>query len=221
MRIGIIQASSQRGRNAVLEECTRKALAGSGRNDTVINYGVYPEEEAQFSYIEAAINASLLLATGTVDFIITGCSSGQGMMLACNSLPDVRCGYLPTPQDAYLFGRINDGNAVSLPLGLNYGWAGEINLQCTLDKLFDGAFGGGYPPEEAERKKRDTEALKRIGMITRKSWPEVFDLYDRTLMHKALQWKRVQEDIRKHGKHAELMLLMEHMKRTGEGKGTA
>ena len=33
-----------------------------------------------------------------------------------------------------LFGRINDGNAVSLPLGLNFGWAGEINLQSTIEK---------------------------------------------------------------------------------------
>ena len=125
------------------------------------------------------------------------------------------------PEETILSAEPEGVSGPGQPLGLNYGWAGEINLQCTLDKLFDGAFGGGYPPEEAERKKRDTEALKRIGMITRKSWPEVFDLYDRTLMHKALQWKTVQEDIRKHGKHAELMLLMEHMKRTGEGKGTA
>ena len=29
---------------------------------------------------------SLLIESGAVDFVVTGCSSGQGMMLACNSL---------------------------------------------------------------------------------------------------------------------------------------
>ena len=157
MRIGVIQASSQSGKNELLYECTCKAAEHNSRNDEVINYGVFRNESASFSYVEAALNISLLLASGTVDFVVTGCSSGQGMMLACNSLPAVLCGYTPTPQDAFLFGRINGGNAVSLPLGLNFGWLGEINLQCTLDKLFEGDFGCGFPPEEAARKKRDTE----------------------------------------------------------------
>ena len=82
------------------------------------------------------------------------------MMLACNSLPNVICGYAENPQDAFLFGRINDGNAVSIPLGLNFGWAGGINLQCAIEKLFAGAFGIGYPPEDAERKIQDTLLLK-------------------------------------------------------------
>ena len=59
----------------------------------------------------------MLLANRTVDFIVTGCSSGQGMMLACNSMPGVICRYAPTPKDAYLFAQINNGNAISLPLG--------------------------------------------------------------------------------------------------------
>ena len=73
------------------------------------------------------------------------------MMIACNSLPNLICGYLPTPQDAYLFGRINDGNVASLPLGLNYGWAGEINLKVTLQQLFEEPFGIGYPLKELDQ----------------------------------------------------------------------
>lgn len=71
--------------------------------------------------------------------------------MACNVLPNVLCGFIQNPQDAFLFGRINDGNAVSLSLGLGYGWLGELNLQYTLEKLFDGEFGIGYPPESADR----------------------------------------------------------------------
>jgi ribose 5-phosphate isomerase RpiB len=209
MRIGIIQASSQRGKNPVLYRCTCRALAQNGRGDTVVNYGVFPEEDAAFSYVETAVCISLLLCGGAADFIVTGCSSGQGMMLACNSLPGVLCGYAPTPQDAFLFGRINGGNALSLPLGLNYGWMGEINLQCTLDRLFDGPFGCGYPPEEAERKRRDMALLQGLGRITKKTLPEAFPQYDPALTRKALQWTAVRQDILSHGTNPEILALLE------------
>ena len=208
MRIGVIQASSQRGKNAALYQCACEAVKRGGRGDTVVNYGVFPEEKTEFSYIETALNISLLLSGGAVDFVVTGCSSGQGMMLACNSLPAVLCGFIQTPQDAFLFGRINGGNAVSLPLGLNYGWLGEISLQCTLDKLFEGEFGCGYPPQEAERKKRDTEALHRINRITKKTLPEVLPLYDPRLVKKALQWRSVREDLLRHCKDEKILSLI-------------
>ena len=144
----------------LLYDCTMKAV--EQHHYDVINFGCFVDEEESYSYVEIAVCASILLSSGAVDFIVTGCSSGQGMMLACNSLPGILCGYVESPQDAYLFGRINGGNAASFPLGLNFGWAGEINLQCTLDKLFDGAFGEGYPKDEAARKKKDTEILKKI-----------------------------------------------------------
>ena len=209
MRIGVIQASSQRDKNEILYHCTCRAAEKNGRKDTVVNYGILRGDDSQFSYVETAVNISLLLSSGTADFIVTGCSSGQGMMLACNSLPGVMCGYVQTPQDAFLFGRINDGNAVSLPLGLNFGWLGEINLQCTLDKLFEGAFGCGYPPEDAERKTRDTQMLKRISAITKKTLPEVLDQYDRELIRKALEWRTVREDIRQNAVHPEIAMLIE------------
>lgn len=201
MRIGVIQASSQKSKNEALYRCTCQAVENNGRQDTVVNFGVFPDQDASFSYIETALNISLLLSSGAVDFIVTGCSSGQGMMLACNSLPGVLCGFVQTPQDAYLFGRINGGNAASLPLGLNYGWLGEINLQCTLDKLFDGAFGCGYPPEEAERKRHDTEALKKVNAITKRTLTETLAQYDQGLVQKALRWESVQEYVRQYGIH--------------------
>ncbi|MBR3105665.1 MAG: RpiB/LacA/LacB family sugar-phosphate isomerase [Clostridia bacterium] len=209
MRIGVIQASSQREKNEALYRCVCQALEKNGRRDTAVNYGVFLNESASFSYIETALNISLLLSCGVVDFVVTGCSSGQGMMLACNSLPGVLCGFVQTPQDAFLFGRINGGNAASLPLGLNYGWLGEINLQCTLDKLFEGEFGCGFPPEDAERKRRDTEALKEINRVTKKTLPEALDQYDRKLIMKALQWKAVREDLFRYGSRPEIVSLIE------------
>ena len=158
MRIGVIQASSQAGKNDMIFRTVRQAAAGS----EVINFGCRPEEEERYSYVEISLLAGLLLASGAVDFIVTGCSSGQGMMLACNSFPGVLCGYAPTPKDAYLFAQINNGNAVSLPLGEEYTWAGRDNLEQTIRKLFSEPFGQGYPKGEASRKLRDTVLLKEL-----------------------------------------------------------
>lgn len=200
MKVGVIQASSQREKNPLIYDCTKRAAEPHGH--TVKNFGVFPEETENWSYVETAFLISLLLSSGAVDFIVTGCSSGQGMMLACNSLPGVLCGYLPTPQDAFLFGRINGGNAASLPLGLGFGWMGEINLQCTLDKLFEGGFGVGWPPEEAERKRRDAGLLRKLSGITKRGMTECFERYPRELTVKALTRGNVMEYIEKFGKVA-------------------
>lgn len=210
MKIGVIQAFSQKDKNELLYACTRKAAEGKGYE--VINFGVEKEETVPYSYVETAVSISLLLASGSLDFIVTGCSSGQGMMLACNSLPGVLCGYIPTPPDAFLFGRINGGNAVSLPLGLNFGWAGEINLQCTLDELFHGTFGTGYPAQEAVRKRRDTALLKELNRLTKKSWQDIYGGMDAELLEKVLGRKKVCDYIVRYGQEESIRRLIEHHK---------
>ena len=185
MKIAVLQASTQKDKNALLETCVKRA-AGTGRNE-VINFGIFPEETMTFSYIQTALCISLLLESKSVDFVVTGCSSGQGMMLACNSLPGILCGYVSNPSDAYLFGRINDGNAISYPLGLNFGWAAEINLQNTLDRLFDEPFGIGYPKEQAARKRQDTIILKKINAATKKRLTDVLPLLDQAFVKSVLQ----------------------------------
>ena len=127
MKIGVIQASSQIEKNNMLYECTKDY-------GEVINFGCFENEE-NYSYVEIDLEICLLISSQAVDFVVTGCSSGQGMMIACNSLPNLICGYLPTPQDAYLFGRINDGNVASLPLGLNYGWSEDTKKIKDLNQL--------------------------------------------------------------------------------------
>ena len=100
MKIGVIQASSQAGRNSYIYETVRR-FAPEGAE--VINFGCTPKETNKYSYVDISILIGLLLESESVDFVVTGCSSGQGMMLACNSMPGVLCGYAPTPKDAYLY----------------------------------------------------------------------------------------------------------------------
>ncbi len=145
-----------------------------------------------------------MLSSKAVDFVVTGCSSGQGMMLACNSMPGVLCGYIPTPQDAYLFAQINDGNAVSLPLGEEYTWAGEENFEKTIAKLFSEPFGQGYPKSEAERKLEDTKLLKRIRNNSQVSMIELLNALEKPLLDKVLRKIDVVEYIIENGKDEEI-----------------
>lgn len=194
MKIGVIQASTRTNLNNLLFEATKKAAKGH----EVVNLGVFPDETENYSYVEIALMVSLLIETGSLDFVVTGCSSGQGMMLACNSLPGVSCGFLPTPQDAYLFGRINNGNVASLPLGLNFGWSGELNVQYTLDKLFDGDFGVGYPPQDARRKQVEAQSLQQLSRLTKRTFMEIADDIDqhllKKLLHREILWKCLLEN---------------------------
>ena len=106
---------------------------------------------------------------------------------------------MPTPQDAFLFGRINGGNAASLPLGLNFGWMGEINLQGTLDQLFHGGFGVGWPPSEAERKRADTRLLRQLNGMVKRDFAGCSDHFPQELAAKALARKNVADYIRAYG----------------------
>ena len=195
MKIGVIQASSQAGKNSLIYNTVRKYAPEA----EVINFGCTEEEQEQYSYIEISLLAGMLLASGAVDFIVTGCSSGQGMMLACNSFPGVLCGYAPTPTDAYLFAQINNGNAVSLPLGEEYSWTGLENFEATIARLFSEPFGQGYPKGEAARKLRDTELLKSIRRNSQRSAAELLNSLDKNVVESILRKKNVIEYILKHG----------------------
>ena len=179
MRIGVIQASSQSTKNQIIYDAVLKYAP---KKSEVINFGCTMEENEKYSYIEISILVGILLASRTVDFVVTGCSSGQGMMLACNSMPDVICGYAPTPKDAYLFVQINNGNAISLPLGEDYTWSGIENLEKTIEALFSETFGKGYPKSEAERKIRDSEKLKEIRRIGQVQFKELLNILDISLL---------------------------------------
>ena len=188
MRIGVIVPSTQSSKSELIVNAVREAQPEA----EVLNLGCFASDVEQYSYVEIALAIALLLHSKAADFVVTGCSSGQGMMLACNAMPGVLCGYIPTPQDAYLFGRINAGNVVSLPLGLGFGWAGELNLRYTLKALFDGPFGSGYPAEHAERKRRDTLLLKQLKEQSQKDMAGFLAAVDKELLAKIYRNKHLQ-----------------------------
>ncbi len=195
MRTGVIQASSQAAKNLLLYETVKRYAPDS----EVINFGCAPDEPLRYSYIEISVLIGLLLASGSIDFVVTGCSSGQGMMLACNSMPGVLCGYAASPMDAYLFAQINDGNAISLPLGEGYTWAGYENFEKTIEKLFCEPFGQGYPKNEADRKLRDTLTLKKIRRSSQVGCVDLLEKLDGSLIQTILKKRNVIDYILEHG----------------------
>lgn len=191
MKIGVIQASSQISKNRLLYECTKKYAKGH----EVINFGCDDYDTDKYSYLEIALEAGLLLISGAVDFVITGCSSGQGMMLAMNSIPGVMCGYTPSPMDAYMYVQINNGNAVSLPLGEEYSYTGEENMAKTIEMIFKEPFGGGYPKSEAERKIKDSRVLKEIRKKSQVAEITFLKSLDEKFIDKVLSRKNVTDYI--------------------------
>ena len=196
MKIAVIQASSQAEKNELIYSTVKKYASGCD----VINFGCTKDETIKYSYIEISVLVGLLLASGAVDFVVTGCSSGQGMMLACNNMPGVLCGYIPTPQDAYLFAQINDGNAV-FPVK-------HFNGTEPLAKLFSEPFGQGYPKSEAARKLQDTKLLKSIRKSSQVTMADLIKSLEKPLLDKVLSKKDVIEFILNNGTDEELSLLI-------------
>lgn len=157
-----------------------------------------------YRYVEISVLIGLLIASGSVDFIVTGCSSGQGMMLACNSMPGVICGYAPTPKDAYLFVQINNGNVISLPLGEEYTWSGAVNFEATIEKLFSELFGQGYPKSEAVRKQKDTEKLKEIRALSQVNMLDLIKRMDREVTEAIMKKEEVVSFVLNNGRNPEI-----------------
>ena len=148
MKIALIIENSQAAKSDIVYTALKNVAEPLGHE--VHHYGMYSaEDEASLTYVMNGLLAGTLLNSGAADFVITGCGTGMGSMLACNSMPGVFCGLVIDPTDAFLFGQINDGNAMSMPYAKGFGWAAELNLEDCYRKLFEHERGVGYPKERA------------------------------------------------------------------------
>ena len=107
MKIALINENSQAAKNAIALNSLKTVV--EPMEHTVVNYGMYtPEDECQLTYVQVGILAAVILNSGAADYVITGCGTGEGAMLACNSFPGVICGHVEDALDAYTFAQIND-----------------------------------------------------------------------------------------------------------------
>ncbi len=165
MKIALINENSQAAKNAMIEKALRKVAEPMGYE--VFNYGMYAADDAaQLTYVQNGILAAVLLNSGAADYVVTGCGTGEGAMLALNSFPGVICGHVEDALDAYTFAQINDGNAIALPFAKGFGWGGDLNLEYIFEKLWCEESGGGYPKERAVPEKANKKILDEVKVQT-------------------------------------------------------
>lgn len=192
MKIALINENSQATKNAIVYTALKEEADKKGH--IVYNYGMYSaEDDVQLTYVKNGLLASILLTTKAVDFVVTGCGTGQGAMLACNSFPNVLCGHVTDPLDAFLFGQVNDGNCIAMPFAQNFGWGGEVNLRYTFEKLFSEEFGGGFPKERREPEQRNKKILDGVKEITYRPLIDILKEIDRDFLKETISGKHFKE----------------------------
>ena len=192
MRIALINENSQAAKNGIILNALLKVVEPMGH--TVGNYGMYAADDAaQLTYVQCGILAAILLNSGAADYVVTGCGTGEGAMLALNSFPGVICGHVEDPVDAYTFAHVNDGNAVAMPFAKGFGWGGELNLEYCFEKLFGFGHGQGYPPERREPEMRNKAILDEVRAKTLRPLLEVLPQLDPSLVKGAVAGEHFSE----------------------------
>lgn len=189
MKIALITENSQAAKNGIINEALTAVAEPLGHQ--VFNYGMYTaEDEASLTYVMNGLLTGILLNSGAADFVVTGCGTGMGSMLACNAMPGVFCGLIIDPTDAFLFSQINDGNAISMPYAKGFGWAAELNLQDCYRKIFENEGGAGYPKERAQIMAKNRSILKDLKAASCNDMLTVLKNVDQDLLRAAIAGER-------------------------------
>ncbi|HEW0475679.1 TPA: RpiB/LacA/LacB family sugar-phosphate isomerase [Streptococcus pneumoniae] len=192
MKIALINENSQASKNHIIYDSLKEAT--DKKDYQLFNYGMHGEEgESQLTYVQNGLMAAILLNTKTVDFVVTGCGTGVGAMLALNSFPGVVCGLAVDPTDAYLYSQINGGNALSIPYAKGFGWGAELTLKLMFERLFAEEMGGGYPRERVIPEQRNARILNEVKQITHNDLMTILKTIDQDFLKDTISGKYFQE----------------------------
>jgi len=192
MKIALIIENSQAAKSSIVHDALKSVAEPLGHQ--VHHYGMYSaEDKASLTYVMNGLLAGILLNSKAADFVVTGCGTGMGSMLACNAMPGVFCGLVIDPTDAFLFAQINDGNAIAMPYAKGFGWAAELNLQDCYRKIFEGERGVGYPKERAAIMAKNRGILKELKAASCKDMLSVLKSVDQELLKAAVAGERFEE----------------------------
>jgi ribose 5-phosphate isomerase RpiB len=192
MKIALIMENSQAAKSETVHKALKAVAEPAGH--TVSHYGMYAaDDDAQLTYVMNGLLAGILINSGAADFIVSGCGTGMGAMLALNAMPNVVCGLVIDPTDAFLFGQINDGNAISMPYAKGFGWAAELNLQDCYRKLFEIERGVGYPKERAEIMAKNRNIFSDVKAAATQDMLTVMKSVDPALLKSAISGAQFEE----------------------------
>ncbi len=203
MRIALINENSQAAKNEIIYTALNKVATKYGH--TVDNYGMKNAEDKPLTYVQNGLLASILINSGAADFVVTGCGTGEGALLALNSFPGVICGYVVEPSDAYLFGQINDGNAIAQPFAKGFGWGAELNLENVYENLFKAPFGGGYPKERVIPEQRNKKILDGVKSITYRPLLDILKDIDKDFLLETIDRDTFKDLFFKNAKNEEIV----------------
>jgi|GEM_PF-126649 len=150
-------------------------------------------KEAMQKSLQNPEDELILLNSKAADYVVTGCGTGQGAMLALNSFPGVICGLVTDPSDGYMFAQINDGNAIAMPFAKGFGWGAELNLEYAFEKLFSEESGQGYPRERAVPEQRNKKILDGVRENNLKDLITCLKGLDQDLVKGALSGEKFKE----------------------------
>jgi len=210
MKIALMMENSQAAKNVIV----LKELEGVAQplGHQVFNVGMSDEQDHHLTYIHLGIQASILLNSQAVDFVVAGCGTGQGALMSLNIHPGVVCGYCIDPADAYLFAQINNGNALSLPFAKGFGWGAELNLRFIFEKAFTGEKGTGYPPERKEPQVRNAGLLNQVkAAVIKDNYLDTLRAIDPELVRTAVSGPRFQQCLSEHGKNQEIVAFVRQL----------
>lgn len=190
MKIALMNEFSQASKNEIVLAQLQSVAQETGHE--VFNVGMDGDNDHRLTYIHLGIMASLLLNAKAVDFVVSGCGTGQGALMSLNAHPGVVCGYCIDPADAYLFAQINNGNALALPFAKGFGWGAELNVRYIFEKAFSGDTGLGYPPERRESQVTNAGILNEIKAATSRPLIEGLKAIDQALVKQAVGGEKFQ-----------------------------
>lgn len=208
MKIALMMENSQASKNATILNELTSVVEPLGY--AVSNVGMSDENDHHLTYIHLGIQASLLLNSKAVDFVVAGCGTGQGAMMSLNLHPGVACGYCLEPSDAFLFNQINNGNAIALAFAKGFGWAAELNARYIFEKAFTGPRGEGYPVERKTPQIKNARILSEVkAAVNKESYLETLKAIDPELVKTAVTGKRFQKCFFAHCQDDEIKVFVQ------------
>jgi len=91
MKIALIIENSQSAKSSIVHSALTSVTDPLGYD--VHHYGMYgADDDTSLTYVMNGILSGILLNSKAADFVVTGCGTGMGAMLACNAMPGVFCG---------------------------------------------------------------------------------------------------------------------------------
>jgi ribose 5-phosphate isomerase B len=192
MKIALVNEVSQANKNGIILEQLLKVA--DQYNHEIYNVGMTSaEQKPVISYIHLGLMSSILLNAKAVDFVVTGCGTGQAACMSLNNYPGVLCGLVSDPTDGYLFVQINNGNAIALPYAKGFGWGGELNLYNIFEKTFSCERGNGYPPERRDVQQSFKTWLDKTKELVNKDIMTILDSVKREFLRECCTSKPFQD----------------------------